>query len=203
MSYHFLIILSFPKVRSTCTCSRTLLLSYPLGLCASFAAGPSPRLVRGTWYASRTPFVISPRYCVCYGPWSRCPVRSTVHAVGSMSVRPVRSTILLSDVCQTVHSVGSFHLPFRLPFLLSFALSSALSSALSRSFPFLSPPRPWRKLFLGDTSCNRFSSAFTLDLSPPPHWFAKPRRNNYLSNVIDKNICRFHCKVVFICLISF
>ncbi len=61
--------------------------------------------------------------------------RSTIRAVGSMSVRPVRSTILLSDVCQTVHSVGSFHLPFRLPFLLSFALSSALSL----SFPFLSP----------------------------------------------------------------
>jgi hypothetical protein len=47
---------------------------------------------------------------------------------------------MLSDVCQTVHSVGSFHLPFRLPFLLPFALSSALSSALSLSFPFLSYP---------------------------------------------------------------
>ena len=76
---------------------------------------------------------------------------------------------LLSDVCLTVHSVGSFHLPFRLPFLLSFALSFVLSSALSLSFPFLSPPRPRRKLFLGDTSCNRSSWAFTLVLSPPPY----------------------------------
>ncbi len=158
----FLIILSFPKVRSTCTCSRTLLLSYPLGLCASFAAGPSPRLVRGTWCASRTSFVTSPRYCVCCGLWSCCQVRSTVRAVRSMSVRPVGSTIMLSDVCQTVHSVGSFHLPFRLPFLISFALSL--------SFPFLSPPPPdLGGNFLGDTSCNRFSSAFTLVLSPPPY----------------------------------
>ncbi len=46
-----LIILSFPKVRSTCTCSRTLLLSYPLGLSASFAAGPPSS---------------GPRYLVCF-----------------------------------------------------------------------------------------------------------------------------------------
>jgi hypothetical protein len=145
------------------------LLSYLLGLCASFVAGPSLRLVRGTGGAFRTSFVISPRYYTCYGQWSYCPVRGTIHAVGSMSVRPVRSTSLLSDVCQTVHSVGSFHLPFCLPFLLSFALSFVLSSALSLSFPFLSPPRPRRKLFLGDSSCNRSSWAFTLVLSPQPY----------------------------------
>jgi hypothetical protein len=139
MSYHSLIILSFPKVRSTCTCSRTLLLSYPSGLSASFAAGPSPRLVRGTWCASRTSFVTSMRYCVCYGPWSCCPVQSTVRAVGSMSVCPVRSTIMLSDVCQNCpfrrslsFALSPFICPFICPFFCPFVCP----------FPFLSFPIP-------------------------------------------------------------
>jgi len=142
-----LIIPSFPKVRSTRLCSQTLLLSYPLGLCASFAAGPSlvwsevPAVlfgrpsssVRGTMCAMDRGQVVQSE--VLYMPLDQC--------------QSVRSEVLsmLSDVCLTVHSEGSFHLPFRLPFLLSFALSFVLSSALSLSFPFLSlPPRP-RRIF--------------------------------------------------------
>ena len=141
------------------------MLSYPLGLCASFVAGPSlvwsevpavlfGRLsssVRGTIRAMDSGHAVQSE--VLYMPLGQC--------------QSVRSEVLsmLSDVCQTVHAVGSFHLPF----LLSFALSFALSSALSLSFPFLSPPRPRRKLFLGDTSCNRSSWAFTLVLSPQPY----------------------------------
>ena len=41
-----------------------------------------PRLVRGTSGAFRTSFVISPRYYTCYGQWSCCPVRGTIHAIG-------------------------------------------------------------------------------------------------------------------------
>ena len=104
-----------------------------------------PRLVRGTCGAFRTSFVIRPRYYTCYGQWSCCPVRGTIHAVGSMSVRPVRSTSLLTDVCQTVHSVGSFHLSCHLPFRLPFRLPCRLPFP----FHFLSypPPRPRRKYF--------------------------------------------------------
>ncbi len=142
-----LIVPSFPKVRSTRLCTQTLLLSYPLGLCASFAAGPSlvwsevPAVlfrrpsssVRGTMCAMDRGQVVQSE--VLYMPLDQC--------------QSVRSEVLsmLSDVCQTVHSVGSFHLPFRLPFLLSFALSFALSSALSLSFPFLSPPDLGRNYF--------------------------------------------------------
>jgi len=43
---------------------------------------------------------------------------------------------LLSDVCQTVHSVGSFHLSFHLPFRLPFRLPCRLP------FPFPSFPIP-------------------------------------------------------------
>jgi hypothetical protein len=131
-----LIIPSFPKVRSTRICSRTLLLSYLLGLCASFVAGPSPRLVRGTGGAFRTSFVISPRYYMCYGQWSCCPVRGTIHAVGSMSVRPVRSTL---------HALGCLsNCPFRR--ILSFALSPFICPFVCPFvcpfpfLPFLSPP---------------------------------------------------------------
>ena len=74
---------------------------------------------------------------------------------------------LLSDVCQTVHSVGSFHLSFHLPFRLPFHLPCRLPFPFP-SFP-IPPPRPRRKYFLGDTSCNRSSWAFTLVLSPPPY----------------------------------
>ncbi len=123
-----------------------------------------PRLVRGTCGAFRTSFVISPRYYTCYGQWSCCPVRGTIHAVGSMSVRPVRSTL---------HALGCLsNCPFRR--ILSFALSPFICPFICPfvcPFPFLSypPARPRRKLFLGDTSCNRSSWAFTLVLSPQPY----------------------------------
>jgi hypothetical protein len=99
-----------------------------------------------------------PRYLVCFSNVLRH--QSEVLCVLAMDRgHVVRSEVLyvLLDQCQsvrsellsvkTVHSVGSFHLPFLLSFALSFALSSALSSALSLSFPFLSPPRPRRKFF--------------------------------------------------------
>ena len=84
-----LIIPSFPKVRSTRLCSQALLLSYPLGLCASFAAGPSPRLVRGT--------------CGAFGRPSSS-VRGTMCAIDRGQV--VQSEVLYMplDQCQSVRS---------------------------------------------------------------------------------------------------
>jgi hypothetical protein len=91
-------------------------------------------------------------------------VRSEVPAGLSDYCQSVRSEvpvmIRLSDNCQTVRSVGTFHLPFQLPFLLPFHLH--LPFRLPLPFPFLSLPQDMFENSLDDTICIRSSWAYTV-----------------------------------------
>ena len=125
-----------------------LIIILSLGLCPSFVAGPS-----FVW--SEVPVVLSDdlrhQSEVLNVLWTvvilSSPRYYTCHWINVSPSGPEPS--LLSDVCQTVHSVGSFHLPCHLPF--------RLPCRLPFPFHFLSypPPQTSAKIFLGDTSCNQ------------------------------------------------